>query len=300
MKPHPFIVAEMSGEHCGQIHKALKLVDLAANAGADAIKVQCFTPSQMAEPGVKIESGPWAGRDLLDLYRQTHTPRPWMREIFDRAKERGIVPFASVFHRDDVDFMETIGCPIYKISSFELQDTDLIEYAADTGKPMIISTGMAVFEDIDQAVRAAQFGGCMDLTLLKCTSAYPAPISQMNLAAMNTLRHGWDVDVGLSDHTIGPLAATMSIALGADIIEKHITLDHAAGGPDAAFSATEAEMTLFVQACRLAHEAMGTERILLAEAERDMIAFRRQPNGKRGNPKWQPENVKSQPRRNPG
>jgi N-acetylneuraminate synthase len=276
----PFIVAEIGGNHRGNPEWARRLVDAAADAGADAVKFQCFMPEQMVPSCSWISEGPWAGQDALTLYRDIWTPRPWFEQLFARARRRGLVPFASVFHKDDVDFLETIGCQIYKIASFELTDTNLIEHAARTGKPMIISTGMATaFEITDAVVHAAL---AEHLTLLKCTSAYPAPIQSMNLSAMVEMRSLWDCDVGLSDHTLGSMSAVVATALGADVIEKHLILDRAHGGPDAAFSVEPAEFAAMVKACREAKLALGEIRYGPTPAEASSMQFRRPPGGKRG------------------
>lgn len=262
----------------------IRTIDAAVSAGADAVKLQCFTPEQMAEPGVNIETGPWAGRELLNLYRETHTPRAWFAGLFEYCAARNTLIFASVFHQDDVDFLETLACPIYKIASFEITDVPLIYYAASTGKPMIVSTGMATFEEIEAAVTAAQSGGCTDLTLLKCTSSYPAPIEDCNLATFPSLQHDITdaIDVGLSDHTMGHAAAVAGVALGATVIEKHLILSRQDGGPDAAFSAEPAEFAAMVKACREAAQAIGTLHYGPTPSEVTSLQFRRQPGGKRG------------------
>lgn len=287
---HPFIVAEIGGNHRGNPEWAQRLVDAAADAGADGVKFQCFTPEQMIESGTMIEHGPWRGWNAVELYRSIWTPRPWFEQLFERARKRGLVPFSSVFHRDDVDFLETIGCPIYKISSFEITDTDLIVHAARTGKPMMISTGMASFDEIEQACDAAFEGSPgpagVNVTLLKCTSAYPAPLNEANLATMNAMQERliWlgPPDVGISDHTIGNTVAIAATALGAMVIEKHLILDRANGGPDAAFSAEPAEFAAMVKACRDAAMAVGEVRYGPSPAEAASLPLRRPSGGKRG------------------
>lgn len=273
------IVAEISANHLGSLERALLLVDAAAKAGADAVKLQTFTPEQMAPLNFLIEDGPWAGRHALELYREAHTPRDWHGPIFRLARELGIVVFSSVFHRDDVDFLETLDCPVYKISSFELTDHALIAYAAATGKPLVLSTGMATLAEIAEAMRAA--AACTQLTLLKCTSAYPASSADANLLTGPTWQ-ALGVTWGLSDHTEGIGVAIAAAVLGASMIEKHLTLARADGGPDASFSMEPAEFAQMVQECRRAKQALGEVRYGPTEAERAYLPLRRAPGGMRG------------------
>jgi len=280
MKP-PFVVAEIGGNHMGDLDTALLLIDEAKAAGADAVKFQCFTPEQMAAPGSVIEAGPWAGRELLDLYRETHTPRAWFKALFDFAHSIGIVPFSSVFHPDDVDFLETLGCPFYKIASFELTDLPLIRYAARTRKPIILSTGMATQQEIEWAALAATTPWHR-ATLLKCTSAYPAPLAEANLATMHVYRTACGADYGLSDHTLGTTAAVVATAAGATMIEKHLIAARSDGGPDAAFSAEPHEFAAMVKACRDAAAAVGDVRYGPTESEMVHLGLRRPPGGMRG------------------
>lgn len=283
MNSKPFIVAELSANHLGDINRAIMLIDAAHQAGADAIKLQTFTPEQMAEPGVIVQSGPWAGRELLDLYRETHTPREWHRHLFAQARHWGMVPFSSVFHPDDVAFLETLDCPIYKIASFELTDLDLIRCAARTGKPMIISTGMGTEDEIGDAAYDACEAGCTDLTLLKCSSAYPAPVDQLNLRAMRRLTSFPQCNAtGFSDHTLGHTCAVAATVLGASVIEKHLTLSRADGGPDAAFSAEPDEFAAMVKACREAAAALGGTHFGPTSAEASSVVLRRASGGRRG------------------
>lgn len=261
----PVIVAELGGSHLGSLMRAKLLVVAASGAGADAVKLQCFSPEQMCAPDHVLQDGPWKGRNLLDLYRQTHTPREWFQELFALAKELEMVPFASVFHPDDVDFLMTLDCSMLKISSFELTDLDLIRHAARTGKPLIISTGMARRKEIENALFAAypaseeEMECPSELTLLKCTSAYPADASDANLATMVDLvdiqAGGWSV--GLSDHTPGIGVAVAAAALGATMIEKHLTLDRTLPGPDHAASLDPAEFAALVGAVRTVEAALG-------------------------------------------
>lgn len=283
MSAGPFIVAEIGANHLGLYGKALSLIDAAAKAGADAVKLQTFTPEQMAAPGKVIEEGPWAGRELLQLYRETHTPREWHEALFRHAKAQSLIVFASVFHPDDVDFLETLDCPIYKIASFEILDTKLIRHAAGTGKPLVISTGMATLGEIALAVHAAKQAGCRDLTVLKCTSAYPADCSEANLGAMSEIRRTLDAHkVGLSDHTPGSAVAVAATALGATMIEKHLTMSRRWGGPDAAFSMEPDEFAVMVSDCRRAAQAVLGDQIGPTAGERAHLSLRRKPGGKRG------------------
>lgn len=274
----PFIVAELGGAHNGKLDRALALVVEAANAGADAIKLQTFTPSQMADADTVVKDGPWAGRKLLDLYRETQTPRHWHKPLFSEAASRGIIAFSSVFHRSDVDFLLTLDCPMYKISSFEMLDLPLIRLVVATGKPIIVSTGMASEEEI-MTVAAM---GWERLTLLKCTSAYPAPFDDCNLATMVDMLRIPGVDVGISDHTLGLAVPVAATALGASMIEKHLCLSRSDGGPDAAFSSEPHEFAAMVKACREAAQAIGEVRYGPTPSEMSSLPLRRKPGGKRG------------------
>jgi len=277
------IVAELSANHLGHLDRALEIIEAAAAAGASAVKFQTFTPEQMAEPGVVIQSGPWAGREALDLYREAHTPREWHGPLFARARELGIVAFSSVFHPDDVDFLETLGCPMYKIASFEINDLPLIRRAARTGKPVIISTGMASLEEIELAAAVVEcaYSPRGHLTLLKCTSAYPARPNDAHLATMMDMRNRIGCEVGLSDHTLGIGVAVAAAALGATMIEKHLTLARSDGGPDAAFSMEPDEFVQMVTECRRAAEAVGEVCYGPSAAEAPYLGLRRPPGGKR-------------------
>lgn len=276
------MVAELSGNHLGQLDRAIALVNAAADAGADAIKIQTFNPEQMTEPHVVVETGPWAGHNLMDLYRQTMWPRDWHAPIFDAAAKRGMIAFSSVFHPDDVDFLETLGCPIYKIASFELTDLTLIKHVASKGKDMILSTGMATKDEIMWAMISTLALPRRKVTLLKCTSAYPALTRDANLATMPNMAVEFDVEVGLSDHTIGNTCAVVATVLGASVIEKHLTLDRSEGGPDSAFSAEPLEFAAMVQACKNAATAIGSVRYGPTTHEAPQFVLRRTPGGKRG------------------
>ena len=230
-----------------------------------------------------ITGGPWAGRRAIDLYRETQTPRAWHPGLFAHARKLGLVAFSSVFHPDDVDFLETLDCPIYKIASFELTDLALIRYAAKTGKPVILSTGMADDMDIWHALKTTDWVGAAPVTILKCTSAYPADASETNLATMVDMGRVFKpCQVGLSDHTQGIGVAVAAVALGASMIEKHLTLSRADSGPDAAFSMEPAEFAQLVTECRRAEAAIGKVAYGPTVSERASLSLRRSTGGKRG------------------
>lgn len=257
----PFIVAEISANHLGSIGRAVQLVHAAVDAGADAVKFQLFDPAKMAPAGMVIADGPWKGWNARQLYTDAATPRAWLRELFYTARERGVEAFASVFDVDGLAFLEEIGCPRYKIASFEITDLDLIRAVARTGKPMIISTGMATLSEIRAAL--LQLSGSESwyhVTLLKCTSAYPAQIEDANLATMVAMGESHDCEFGLSDHSLGNLLACAAVAMGASVIEKHLTLCRSDGGPDAGFSTEPDEFAQMVKECRATASAIGTVR----------------------------------------
>lgn len=274
------IVAELSANHLGSIGRAYSIMSHAKAAGADAVKIQTFTPEQMVDPNKVLQDGPWAGCNLVDLYRRAHVPREWHPELFACARELNIEIFSSVFHPDDVDFLETLGCPRYKIASFELTDHALIRHAAATRRPIIISTGMATLEEIAAAVDAAK--GAASITLLRCVSAYPAQARDAHLATMVDMRYAFEeAEVGLSDHTMGIGVAVAAAVFGASMIEKHLTLARSDGGPDAGFSMEPAEFAQMVTECRRAVEAVGEVRYGPSAAEAVHIPLRRTPGGKR-------------------
>lgn len=252
MKP-PEIIAELSCNHRGDLARALELVDAAKAAGANGIKVQCWEPERMVvDKTYVLPDGPWAGRNLFELYEEAHTPWSWIPAIFERAKRHSLNSIASVFDTEALAYLEDIGCPRYKIASFELVDTPLVEAVSKTGKPIILSTGMATDVEIWRAVKAAgkYANPPRDITLLHCVSAYPAPVDSMVLHRIPSLCAEFGVPVGLSDHSLGSIAAIVATTLGATMIEKHFTLSRAQGGPDAPFSIEPAELGALVRATR--------------------------------------------------
>lgn len=257
----PYIIAELSGNHNGELDRALLLVDAAADAGADAVKLQTYTADTITidvnRPEFRIEGGLWDGRSLHELYQEASTPWEWHEALFARARQHRIHCFSSPFDPTAVDFLQEFDPPAFKIASFELVDTPLIRKAAATGKPLIMSTGIANYAEIEEALAVARQGGVSDIVLLHCISAYPAKPEEMRLGTIRTLRDAFSVEVGLSDHTIGSAVSVASVALGATVIEKHLTLSRAEGGPDAAFSLEPAEFTQLVVDCRMAHAALG-------------------------------------------
>ena len=275
-----FIIAELSANHGGNITTALETVRAAKRAGADAIKLQTYTADTITLDSNKddflIKGGTlWDGKTLHSLYKEAYLPWEWHKDLFRVAKEEGLVCFSSPFDVTAVDFLEQFDVPAYKIASFEITDIPLIEYTASKGKPMIMSTGIAAYEDIQLAVDTCRAVENNDITILKCTSAYPAPIEEANLIMMQQFAKDFDVKVGLSDHTLGitlPVAATM---LGASVIEKHFILDKSIGGPDAAFSLDEAEFTQMVKAVRGAQKAIGKVSYELTEKQKSGKQFSR-------------------------
>jgi len=253
------VVAEISANHLGSFNRACAIVDAAQTAGAHAVKLQTWTPGTMVlDPALVIAEGPWAGQNMAALYDQNILPWKAQAAVFEYAKAVGIECFASVFDHDALTFLQGLGCPRYKIASFELCDLPLIRAVAATGKPIILSTGMAWKQDINDAVDTARRAGAKDITLLKCTSAYPTPPSQANLATMTSMGRTWDVKVGLSDHTQGIGVAVAAAAIGATMIEKHVTLARADGGPDAAFSLEPRELARLVEEVARVEGCMGT------------------------------------------
>ena len=277
----PFIIAEMSGNHNQSLGRALEIVEAVARAGAHAIKLQTYTADTMTldlkerEFFISDEKSPWKGQSLYDLYKIAHTPWDWHKPIFDHAKKRGLICFSTPFDETAVDFLEKLGAPMYKIASFENTDIPLIQRVAATGKPLIISTGMATEEELDESVDAARKAGCKDLTLLKCTSTYPASPENSNLLTIPYLRERYGCEVGLSDHTLGIGVAVASIALGATVIEKHFTLRRADGGVDSAFSMEPDGMKQLVEETGRVWQALGKAFLGPTEAEKGSMVFRR-------------------------
>ncbi|SDT71964.1 pseudaminic acid synthase [Actinoplanes derwentensis] len=277
----PYIVAEMSGNHNGSLDRALALVDAAADAGADAIKIQTYTADTMTvdvkHPRFQISAGHdlWGGDYLYQLFERAHTPWDWHAPIFERARERGITPFSSPFDRTAVELLEKLDAPMYKIASSEITDLPLVRLAASTGKPIIISTGMATLHEITAAVEAAKGVGATDITVLSCTASYPAPPEQTNLRRIPVLAEALRLPIGLSDHTMGIGVPIAAVAYGAVLIEKHFTLDRADGGVDSAFSLDQAELNLLVTESERAWQALGTTAIGPTEAEKESLRFRR-------------------------
>lgn len=259
----PFIIAEMSGNHNQSLDRALAIVDAAAATGADALKIQTFTADSMTldmgegEFTISDPKSLWYGRRLYDLYEEAKTPAEWHKPIFDRAREKGILAFSSPFSEDAVELLESLNVPAYKIASFETVDLPLVRCVAETGKPMIISTGMATPVEIGEAVEVALSAGCPNLTLLKCTSSYPATPENTNLVTMPLFGKMFGVNFGLSDHTMGTGVSVAATALGASVIEKHFILDRSEGGVDSAFSLEPDEFTALVVETERAAQAMG-------------------------------------------
>lgn len=275
----PYIIAEVSANHHGELAQALRIIDAAVDAGADAVKMQTYRADTITlksdAPDFQITEGIWAGQTLYELYEAAHTPWEWHKTLFDHAAKRGITIFSSPFDNTAVDLLEELGAPAYKIASFEAVDLPLIRYVASKGKPMIISTGMADLTEIAEAVEAARAGGCTSLALLHCVSGYPAPASDYNLATINDMAQQFGLLVGLSDHTLNNTTAIASVALGARIIEKHVTLDRTGGGPDDSFSLEPAELAALCKGAHTAWEALGTVNYARKSSEQGNVRFRR-------------------------
>jgi pseudaminic acid synthase len=277
----PFVIAEMSGNHNQSIDRALQIVDAAAAAGAHALKLQTYTAATMTldvdREGFRIDdpSSLWKGASLYRLYEQAHTPWEWHAPIFERARQHGLIPFSTPFDETAVDFLESHGVPCYKIASFENTDLPLIRRVAATGKPMIISTGMATVAELDESVRTARAAGCRELILLKCTSTYPATPENTNISTIPHMRSLFDCQVGLSDHTMGVGVSVASVALGATVIEKHFTLARADGGVDSTFSMEPSEMRQLVVETERAWQSLGRVTYGPVGAEKKSLQFRR-------------------------
>lgn len=275
----PYIIAELSANHNGDIQTAFQIIDMAKKAGADAIKIQTYRADTLTidapQPDFQITDGLWAGRSLYDLYEKAHTPWEWHAPIFNHAHKAGITIFSSPFDNTAVDLLEDLNAPAYKIASFEAIDLPLIRYTARTGKPMIISTGMADAEEIQEAIEAAYEGGCTQLAILHCVSGYPAPAEDYNLRIIPDMHKRFNLVTGLSDHTLDNITAITSIAMGAAIIEKHVTLDRNGGGPDDSFSLEPAELTALCRDAKTAWSALGKVDYGRKSSEIGNIKFRR-------------------------
>nr|VFK27796.1 MAG: N-acetylneuraminate synthase [Candidatus Kentron sp. MB]VFK30211.1 MAG: N-acetylneuraminate synthase [Candidatus Kentron sp. MB]VFK75138.1 MAG: N-acetylneuraminate synthase [Candidatus Kentron sp. MB] len=277
----PFIIAEMSGNHNQSLERALAIVETAAQAGAHAIKLQTYTADTMTldlgegEFFIDDPNSLWQGSSLYELYREAHTPWEWHGPIFQRARELGLIAFSTPFDETAVDFLETLDAPCYKIASFENADIPLIRKVAATGKPMIISTGMATIAELDETVRAARESGCKELMLLKCTSTYPATPENSHVRTIPHMRELFGCEVGLSDHTLGIGAALAAVALGATAIEKHFTLRRADGGVDSVFSLESDELAALVVESERARQSLGAVAYGVTEEEKKSMVFRR-------------------------
>jgi len=277
----PYVISEMSGNHNGDLNIALKIVELSAKAGANALKVQTHTAegitfnSKSKDFLINDPKSLWNGRYLYELYKSTELSRDWHKEIFNYARERGITCFSSPFDTDSVRFLEELGTPAYKIASFESTDVLLLKAVAETNKPVIVSTGMATLSDLDLIVNTLEKHGCKDYSLLKCTSAYPASPEDANLNAIPFLKKKFGCPIGLSDHTIGNLVPILSVGLGATIIEKHVCLDRSLGGVDSDFSMNPDELAALVNEVNLAWSALGDGKINPSKNEKNSTQFKR-------------------------
>ena len=275
----PFVIAEISANHNGKLETALKIVEAAKIAGADAVKLQTYRPDTITldadSEEFRIRGGLWDGRTLFDLYREAHMPWEWHAPLFEHARKLGITIFSSPFDNTAVDLLEDLNAPAYKIASFEAVDLPLIRYVAGTGKPMIISTGMADAEEIREAIEAAHEGGCTELAILHCVSGYPAPAADYNLRTIPDMMQRFGLVTGLSDHTLDNTTAITSVALGASIIEKHFTLNRSGGGPDDSFSLEPAELAALCHGARTAWEALGKVDYGRKSSEQGNAQFRR-------------------------
>lgn len=275
----PYIIAELSANHNGDINRAFQIMEEAKKAGADAIKLQTYTHETITmdcdSEEFQIHGGLWDGQSLYELYKGAHMPWEWHKPLFDKAKELGITIFSSPFDFTAVDLLEELDAPAYKIASFEVIDLPLIKRVAQTGKPMIISTGMANEEEISEAIKTAKDNGCQELVVLHCVSGYPAPAEQYNLRTIPDIANRFDVLSGLSDHTIDNATAVTSVALGAVLIEKHVTMDRNGGGADDSFSLEPAELKALCQDTKTAWQALGQVNYERTEAEKGNVKFRR-------------------------
>jgi pseudaminic acid synthase len=275
----PYVIAEMSANHNGKIENALKIIEAAKRSGADAVKLQTYTADTITlncnTEEFQIHGGLWDGLNLYELYKKAHTPWDWHKPLFDHAKAIGITIFSSPFDRTAIDLLEDLNAPAYKIASFEAIDLPLIKYAASTGKPMIISTGMADAEEIQEAIDAAKSGGCTELAILHCVSGYPAPAEDYNLRTLTDMIQRFGLVTGLSDHTLDNTTAITSVALGAVIIEKHFTLDRNGGGPDDSFSLEPQDLKALCDGAKTAWLSLGQVDYGKKSSEQANVKFRR-------------------------
>ncbi|MDC1447513.1 pseudaminic acid synthase [Candidatus Thioglobus sp.] len=275
----PYIIAEMSANHNGDINNAYKIIDMAKSSGADCIKIQTYTPDTLTIdsklPDFQLTDGLWSGQSLYQLYKSAYMPWEWHQPLFEYSKKIGITIFSSPFDNTAVDLLEDLNTPAYKIASFEAIDLPLIKYVSQTGKPMIISTGMADAIEIQEAIDTAREGGCQNLAILHCVSSYPAPASDYNLKTIIDMKKKFDLVTGLSDHTIDNTNAITSVALGASIIEKHVTLNRNGGGPDDSFSLESKELRELCLATKTAWIALGKVDYGLKSSEQSSVKFRR-------------------------
>lgn len=275
----PYVIAEMSANHNAVINNAYKILDVAKKAGADAIKMQTYTPDTLTincdSADFQLTDGLWAGRSLYDLYKEAYTPWEWHKPLFDYAKKLDITIFSSPFDNTAVDLLEDLNTPAYKIASFEVIDLPLIKYVAQTSKPMIISTGMADAEEIQEAIDTAREGGCKELAILHCVSGYPAPAEDYNLKTILDMQTRFNLPVGLSDHTLDNTTAITSVAMGTCIIEKHVTLDRSGSGPDDSFSLEPEELKALCNGAKTAWKALGKVDYGRKSSEEGNVKFRR-------------------------
>jgi len=275
----PYIIAEMSANHNGDINNAYKIIDMAKSSGADCVKLQTYTPDTLTIDSTlsdfQLTEGLWSGQSLYELYKSAFMPWEWHKPLFDYAKKVGITIFSSPFDNTAVDLLEDLNTPAYKIASFEAVDLPLINYVAQTGKPMIISTGMADAQEIQEAIESAREGGCKELAILHCVSGYPAPVEDYNLRTLVDMQKRFGLITGLSDHTIDNTTAITSVALGASIIEKHVTLDRNGGGPDDSFSLESADLKALCLGAKTAWESLGQVDYGRKSSEQANVKFRR-------------------------